>query len=112
MLYLTVFSKVRVQVQKNVQFFIWSFVFGVVEVLIESFYEFNNLSFKYENSFILKDISFKILPGETALIMGPSDAEKSTLLKLPLRCYDPIEGQILIMVKILKLTLLTHIENF
>lgn len=58
--------------------------------------EFKNVSFKYENIFILKNISFKVLSGETALIMGPSGSGKSTLLKLLLRYYDPTEGQILI----------------
>ena len=58
--------------------------------------EFRNVSFKYQNTFVFKNLSFKILPGEMAVITGSSGSGKSTLLKLLLRSYEPTEGQVLI----------------
>jgi ABC-type transport system involved in Fe-S cluster assembly fused permease/ATPase subunit len=57
---------------------------------------FENVSFKYNDRNILKNISFKIEAGETVLIMGPTGVGKSTIAKLILRLYDPIEGQVFI----------------
>lgn len=57
---------------------------------------FENVSFKYKERFILKDISFKIESGQTAVIVGPTGAGKSTIVKLLLRLFDPIEGDIFI----------------
>lgn len=67
---------------------------------------FENVSFKYNDRFILKNVSFKIEPGETALIVGPTGSGKSTIAKLILRLYDPTEGHVLINqinIKILSL---------
>jgi ABC-type transport system involved in Fe-S cluster assembly fused permease/ATPase subunit len=58
--------------------------------------QFKNVSFKYNDRNILKNVSFKIEAGETALIVGPTGIGKSTIAKLLLRLYDPIEGQIFI----------------
>ncbi len=58
--------------------------------------EFKNVSFRYNDRDILKNISFKIEPGETALIMGSTGIGKSTIAKLILRLYDPTEGQVFI----------------
>lgn len=57
---------------------------------------FDNVSFKYKDRFILKDVSFKIEAGQTAVIVGPTGAGKSTIAKLLLRLFDPIEGDIFI----------------
>ncbi|MET0169828.1 MAG: ABC transporter transmembrane domain-containing protein, partial [Aliihoeflea sp.] len=42
----------------------------------------------------LRDMSFKVKPGETVAIVGPSGAGKSTLFSLLLRFYDPDSGSI------------------
>jgi ABC-type transport system involved in Fe-S cluster assembly fused permease/ATPase subunit len=57
---------------------------------------FQNVSFKYNDRNILKNISFKIEAGETVLIVGPTGIGKSTMAKLLLRLYDPTEGYIFI----------------
>jgi ABC-type multidrug transport system fused ATPase/permease subunit len=57
--------------------------------------ELRNVSFAYEGQAALRNISARILRGETIGIVGPSGAGKSTLLSLLLRFYDPSEGAIL-----------------
>ncbi|MEW6435802.1 MAG: ABC transporter transmembrane domain-containing protein [Pseudomonadota bacterium] len=42
----------------------------------------------------LRDLSFKVAPGETVAIVGPSGAGKSTIFQLLLRFYDPLSGRI------------------
>jgi ATP-binding cassette subfamily B protein len=42
----------------------------------------------------LSDLSFKIAPGETVAVVGPSGAGKTTLFQLLQRFYDPNAGQI------------------
>jgi ABC-type multidrug transport system fused ATPase/permease subunit len=61
--------------------------------------EFRNVSFKYGNEaehYILKNINFKISPGENIAILGPTGSGKSTLVKLIPRFYDTSEGEIYI----------------
>ena len=53
-----------------------------------------NLSFKYTEDLILKDIHFKLQPGEHLSITGESGSGKSTLLKLIYGEYDLNEGEI------------------
>lgn len=57
---------------------------------------FSNVSFKYEDEWVLKDINFRIEKGEKVAIVGPSGAGKSTLVNLLLRFYDPTYGSITI----------------
>ena len=58
--------------------------------------EYKNVSFRYEDTQILKDINFSVGAGEVVAVVGPSGGGKSTLLDLLLRFYDPQEGEILI----------------
>ncbi|WP_052516635.1 ABC transporter ATP-binding protein [Paenibacillus popilliae] len=57
-----------------------------------------NISFKYPNSdtYILKNISFSISPGEIIAIVGDNGSGKSTLIKCLLGLYSVQEGKILI----------------
>jgi ATP-binding cassette subfamily B protein len=58
--------------------------------------EFRNVSFKYGDEWILRDISFKASPGETIGIIGPTGSGKTTLINLICRFYDATEGEVLI----------------
>ncbi len=51
---------------------------------------------------ILRSISFQIHPGETVAFVGTTGAGKSTIVKLMLRFYDPIRGEIRLDGKDLK----------
>lgn len=58
--------------------------------------EFKNVSFKYGNKTVLKDISFHIAPGETVAIMGETGSGKTTLINLIPRFYDTAGGEVLV----------------
>ena len=60
--------------------------------------EFKHVSFRYPGTArdVLKDISFILHPGDTAVLVGLNGAGKTTLLKLLTRLYDPTEGIILL----------------
>ena len=58
--------------------------------------EYKNVSFKYENEWVLKDIDLKIEKGKTVALVGQSGAGKSTLVDLLPRFYDAIDGEILL----------------
>lgn len=60
--------------------------------------EFVDVSFSYPNTDIpaLKNVSFKINPGEQVAIIGRIGSGKSTIQKLILGLYEPDSGQILI----------------
>ncbi len=56
--------------------------------------EFDHVWFKYEDRWILEDVSFTIRAGETVAIVGPTGSGKSTLVQLLPRLYEPTKGQI------------------
>jgi ATP-binding cassette subfamily B protein len=60
--------------------------------------EFRNVSFRYPGTerYVLRDISFRIEPGKTVAIVGPTGSGKSTVVRLIPRLYDPDEGEILL----------------
>ncbi len=58
--------------------------------------EFKNVSFKYEDVTILKNINLKIEKGKTIALVGASGAGKSTLADLVPRFHDVTDGEILI----------------
>jgi len=58
--------------------------------------EYRNVSFKYENDYVLKNINLTIKKGQTVALVGQSGSGKSTLADLLPRFYDIQEGEILI----------------
>ena len=57
---------------------------------------FENVTFSYGDTLVLKHISFRAEPGQTIAIVGQTGAGKSTLTKLVNRIYDVQEGHIFI----------------
>ena len=58
--------------------------------------EFRNVSFRYGEQWVLRDINLRIEKGKTVALVGQSGSGKSTLVDLIPRYYDAVEGQILI----------------
>jgi ATP-binding cassette subfamily B protein len=65
--------------------------------------EFRNVWFSYKNTpnpmdedWVLRDVSFRVAPGESFAIVGHTGAGKTTLISLLLRFYDIQRGQILL----------------
>ena len=58
--------------------------------------EFRNVSFKYADQWVLKDINLTIPKGKTIALVGQSGSGKSTLVDLIPRYYDVQEGEVLI----------------
>ena len=58
--------------------------------------EFKNISFKYKDTFVLKDFSLTINKGETVALVGQSGSGKSTLANLITRFYDVNKGEVII----------------
>lgn len=58
--------------------------------------EFDNVTFKYDSATVLHNVSFKVNPGETVAIMGPTGAGKTTIVNLIPRFYDVDSGRVLI----------------
>jgi ATP-binding cassette, subfamily B, multidrug efflux pump len=72
--------------------------------------EFRNVWFSYKNvpepsdeDWVLRDISFRIEPGQNFAIVGHTGAGKTTLISLLLRFYDIQRGQILLDGKDIRL---------
>jgi ATP-binding cassette subfamily B protein len=55
---------------------------------------FENVSFRYEESPVLENVSFRVIPGTICAILGRSGVGKSTIADLLVRFYDPDEGAI------------------
>ena len=53
-----------------------------------------NISFKYDNEYVLKDFSLEIPKGKTVALVGQSGSGKSTIANLIVRFYDVNEGSI------------------
>jgi ATP-binding cassette, subfamily B, bacterial MsbA len=69
---------------------------AVVKTGFDSEIVFENISFKYQNEYVLKDFSLTIPKGKTVALVGQSGSGKSTIANLITRFYDVNEGCILI----------------
>lgn len=60
--------------------------------------EFDRVTFRYspEGREILKNVSFKVPPGQIVGIVGPSGSGKSTLTKMVQRLYNPESGRVMV----------------
>jgi ATP-binding cassette subfamily B protein len=59
--------------------------------------EFVNVTAEYEKGQpVLKNVNFKVAPGQTIAIVGPTGAGKTTIVNLLSRFYDVTGGQVLI----------------
>jgi len=56
--------------------------------------DFQNVSFKYEDDWVLKDFNLKVKKGQTVALVGQSGSGKSTIASLLTRFYDVNKGSI------------------
>jgi ATP-binding cassette, subfamily B, multidrug efflux pump len=80
--------------------------------------EFRNVWFSYrsvpelaDEDWVLRDVSFRIEPGQTFAIVGHTGAGKTTLISLLLRFYDIQRGQILLDGKDIRLIALQDLRR-
>jgi ATP-binding cassette subfamily B protein len=80
--------------------------------------EFRNVWFSYRNvpepadeDWVLRDVSFRVEPGQTFAIVGHTGAGKTTLISLLLRFYDIQRGQILLDGKDIRLIQLQDLRR-
>ena len=58
--------------------------------------EFRNVTIEFDDRKVLNDLSFKVMKGETKIILGGSGCGKSTTIKLVLGLLKPDSGTILV----------------
>ncbi len=60
--------------------------------------ELRDVSFRYseDEPWVLRDVSFRVEPGQTVAVVGATGSGKTTLISLLPRLYDPQEGEVLL----------------
>jgi len=58
--------------------------------------KFDNVSFKYGDSYILQDINIDVQPGKTLAVMGTTGSGKTSIINLIGRYYDVCEGKVMV----------------
>ena len=66
------------------------------ELTFNSSIEFRNVSFRYADKWVLRNINLTVHKGQTVALVGQSGSGKSTLVDLIPRYYDVQEGEVLI----------------
>ncbi|MFB6173014.1 MAG: ABC transporter ATP-binding protein [Halobacteriales archaeon] len=61
---------------------------------VEGRVAYDDVSFGYDEEYVLEDVDFEAEPGETVGLVGPTGAGKTTIVKLLLRLYDVNEGAV------------------
>lgn len=59
-------------------------------------FEVKNMSFKYNDTPGLQDITFMLQKGKKLALVGPSGGGKSTMVDIIARFYDPYQGEVLL----------------
>lgn len=69
---------------------------GAKRTILKGKVEFKHVWFSYTSeNYVLKDISFKVEPGETVAVVGATGSGKTTIINLLGRYYDVNKGEIL-----------------
>lgn len=68
--------------------------YAIEKSSFDSAVELENISFKYEDEFVLKKFNLKVDKGETVALVGQSGSGKSTVANLVTRFYDVNQGEI------------------
>jgi ATP-binding cassette subfamily B protein len=64
---------------------------------IKGMVEFRNVTFGYDDgTVVLDNVSFKVNPGETVALVGPTGAGKTTIVNLISRFYDSQSGEVVL----------------
>ncbi len=67
---------------------------AIVKTTFDGGIEIKDVSFKYEDEYVLKKFNLKVPKGQTVALVGQSGSGKSTIANLVTRFYDVNEGEI------------------